>query len=75
VKRYKVEFIGGPVDGTKERFTSDELTRYLGCVFGRREYLYKFSLSKGGKGPEPITIKRKYVFQGHKAVAPEVDHG
>jgi hypothetical protein len=70
--RHRVAFIGGPICGKQMRVQTDDLTQYVGVLVGSREYLYKFELKSGAKGKRPITIKRRYRFQGHAAKLPEV---
>jgi len=74
MKTYRVEFVGGPMDGLVNRFCKADMVSHISFV-SDREYLYRFAFRHGTEGSAPLRIKRRYVFQGHKAEMPEgIDH-
>jgi hypothetical protein len=68
VARTRVEFVGGPLCGKRQRVPKMLLAEYLVFAFGTRQYLYAFALRVG---IEPVSAANRYVFLGHEAELPD----
>lgn len=67
-EKTRVEFVGGPLCGKRQRVSKRRLTEYLVCAVGEREYLYCFAMRAN---VEPVSAANRYLFLGHKAELPD----
>lgn len=68
-KMTRVEFVGGPLCGKRDRIPDRQLAEYMVCQWGKneREYIYTFCLKVG----TPTKAANRYLFLGHEATLPD----